>query len=57
MKKNLKTLFTTQLLVAFFLLINVVKFQAQNPIMRGYADPAMKVHNGKMYMVVGKMLV
>ncbi len=29
---------------------------AQNPIAKGYADPAMQVFNGKMYMAIGKDL-
>ncbi|WP_139959670.1 family 43 glycosylhydrolase [Flavicella sediminum] len=42
------------LLILFLVIHYSGNISAQNPIMRGYADPAMKVHNGKMYMAIGK---
>lgn len=47
-------------LVKFLLLFGSSLFvtlwasQAQNPILKGFADPHMKVWNGKMYISVGK---
>lgn len=35
-------------------IIGVLGAAAQNPILKGYADPHMKVWNGKMYISVGK---
>ncbi|WP_282147960.1 family 43 glycosylhydrolase [Algibacter lectus] len=49
----MKTVFQI-LLLSFIVLINCEKAYSQNPIIRGYADPAMKVHDGKMYMAIGK---
>ena len=40
--------------IAVFLAMLSGKVFAQNPIIKGYADPAIRVYNGKMYMVVGK---
>lgn len=37
-----------------FLLIFSTNVYAQNPILKGYADPHMKVWDGKMYIAVGK---
>lgn len=42
-----------QLLVVL-LTIAVVNTNAQNPILKGWADPAMRIYNGKMYVLVGK---
>ena len=40
---------------AFLILVIIsIKCCAQNPILKGFADPAMRVHNGIMYMLVGK---
>lgn len=42
-----------QILILYFLsLLETIK--AQNPILKGWVDPALKVWNGKMYMAVGK---
>lgn len=42
----------------FFLLSlvggNILTTEAQNPILKGYADPHMKIWNGRMYISVGK---
>jgi hypothetical protein len=38
----------------FFFLICIASANAQNPIIKGFADPAMHIYNGKMYMLVGK---
>lgn len=40
-------------MLLFFVSLNSF---AQNPIAKGYADPAMQVFNGKMYMAIGKDL-
>ena len=45
---------SNSLLLFLTILINSGSLYSQNPIIRGYADPAMKVHDGKMYMAIGK---
>ena len=42
------------LILVFLFLLSSENTHSQNPIIQGYADPAMKVHNGKMYMLIGK---
>lgn len=44
-----KSILYTFLFLSFIQIVN-----AQNPILKGWADPALKVWNGKMYMAVGK---
>ncbi|HWR99320.1 MAG TPA: hypothetical protein VN249_01835 [Prolixibacteraceae bacterium] len=41
-------------IIGLFLLLAFGDIHAQNPILKGYADPHMKVWNGKMYISVGK---
>ena len=41
-------------LLAFILLLSINPVFSENPILAGYADPHMKVWNGKMYLFVGK---
>lgn len=41
-------------LIAFLILLQQLSSAGQNPIIQGYADPAMRVYNGKMYMLIGK---
>ncbi len=40
--------------VIFFIYSWLQVLYSQNPILRGYADPHMKVYNGRMYISVGK---
>lgn len=40
--------------IGFLLVVVSSQVQAQNPLFKGYADPAMTVHDGKMYILVGK---
>lgn len=47
MKKNC-------IVLTSFLIFLVLKGFSQNPILKGFADPALRVHNGIMYMLVGK---
>jgi arabinoxylan arabinofuranohydrolase len=47
-KKNIK-----YGIVAFLVILSSNVF-SQNPIATGFADPAMRVFNGKMYMVIGR---
>lgn len=42
------------LVILFSCSILALQLRAQNPLFSGYADPAMRVFNGKMYMLVGK---
>lgn len=48
--KNIKLIITSAIIAVLIL----SKSYAQNPIVTGFADPAMRVFNGKMYMVVGR---
>lgn len=41
-------------ILAFLLLLSINSLSSKNPILQGYADPHMKVWNGKMYLFVGK---
>ena len=40
--------------IGLLFMVIIYQAQAQNPLFKGYADPAMTVHNGRMYMLVGK---
>ncbi len=42
------------MVVAIITIVGLSKSYAQNPIVTGFADPAMRIFNGKMYMVVGR---
>lgn len=44
------------MLILFLIFLFSIPAIAQNPILKGYADPHLKVFNGRMYMSVGKDL-
>lgn len=42
------------MVIALVTTVSIGNIFAQNPIVTGFADPAMRIFNGKMYMVVGR---